>query len=270
MHTTQRVAQASRGRRVPRQQVTAARANRRVDSRWRTAAIAMGLGCAAASARADLIDDYVAHPFGIHVQVGIGVSKADTPDGRWAQQGIPGGSHVTTKPPTFSLGLTGSVMTRGAWGIDWHADYVNLGRFAADCSCTPQDENYNPSNHTYTNKTGVPTAYFTGEGRSQGAALTIEPYYWLYGFRFAAEAGAYIHKDSWSEDIAGWQVGGVPPQNLHLSDSYWSVAPVVGVSVGYGRVSVAARHYFTGLNSRNRNVPPLWNDVTTVELKVKF
>jgi hypothetical protein len=57
---------------------------------------------------------------------------------------------------------------------------------------------------------------------------------------------------------------------MHLSDAYWAVAPVVGVSVGYGRFSVAARHYFTGLNSRNRNVPPLWNDITTVELKVKF
>lgn len=222
------------------------------------------------AARADIIDDYVAHPFGMHVQAGIGVSNADTPDGRWAQQGIPGGSHVTAKPPTWSLGLTGPLLTRGAWGADWHLDYVNLGRFAASCSCTPQDENYDPKSHSYQNKTGVPTAFFTGEGRSQGAALTAEVYYWLDGFRLAAEGGAYIHRDSWSEDVAGWQVGGVPAQNFHLEDAYWSVAPVIGVSVGYGRVSVAARHYFTGLNSRNRNVPPLWNDVTTVELKIKF
>jgi hypothetical protein len=37
------------------------------------------------------------------------------------------------------------------------------------------DENYDQKSHTYTNKTGVPTAFFTGEGRSQGVALTIEP-----------------------------------------------------------------------------------------------
>ncbi|WOD18656.1 hypothetical protein [Paraburkholderia kirstenboschensis] len=229
----------------------------------------MSLGCAAASAHADLIDDYVAHPFGIHVQAGIGLSKADTPDGRWQQAGIPGGSHVTAKPPTFSLGLTGPLLTRGAWGVDWHLDYVNLGRFAASCSCTPMDENYDPKTHAYTPKVAVPTAFFTGEGRSQGAALTAEVYYWLYSVRLAAEAGAYIHRDSWSEDVSNWQVGGYP-QNLHLSDTYWSVAPVVGVSVGYGRMSVSARHYFTKLNSQNRSVPPLWNDVTTVEMKVKF
>lgn len=230
----------------------------------------MSLGCAAAAAHADVIDDYVAHPFGIHFQAGVGFSKATKPDGRWQQEGIPGGSDVTAKPPTFSLGLTGPLVTRGAWGVDWHLDYVNLGRFAASCSCTPQDENYDPKSHTYSNRTGVPTAFFTGEGRSQGATLTAEAYYWALGFRFAAEVGAYIHKDAWNQYVSGWQVGGVPPQTLHLSDAYWSVAPVVGVSVGYGRVSVAARHYFTGLNSRNRNVPPLWNDVTTVELKVMF
>ncbi|GJH05047.1 hypothetical protein [Paraburkholderia terrae] len=234
-------------------------------------ALVVGVSLAFSSeSNADIIDDYVAHPFGIHIQAGIGVSKADTPDGRWQQAGIPGGSHVTAKPPTFSLGLTGPLLTRGSWGVDWHLDYVNLGRFAASCSCTPMDENYDPKAHTYKPQVAVPTAFFTGEGRSQGAALTAEAYYWLYGLRLAAEAGAYIHRDSWSEDIAGWQVGGVPPQTLHLSDAYWSVAPVVGVSVGYGRVSVAARQYFTGLNNRNRNVPPLWNDVTTIELKVKF
>jgi hypothetical protein len=53
MHTTQRVVQASRGRRVPRQQVTSARTNRRVGSRWRAAAVAMSLGCAAAGAKAE-------------------------------------------------------------------------------------------------------------------------------------------------------------------------------------------------------------------------
>jgi hypothetical protein len=223
------------------------------------------------AAHADIIDDYVAHPFGIHVQVGIGVSKADTPDGRWAQQGIPGGSHVTAKPPTFSLGLTGSMLTRGAWGIDWHADYVNLGRFAADCSCTPMDQNYDPKSHTYKPQVAVPTAFFTGEGRSQGAALTIEPYYWVSGVRLGVEAGAYIHRDSWSEDVAGWYApGSNTPQNFHLDDAYWSVAPVVGLSVGNGRFTLSYRHYFMSINSKSRNVPPLWNDADALELKVKF
>jgi hypothetical protein len=260
-----RVVQSSRARRAVRQTVAVNRTNRKPGSRWRAAAVAGMLGCAAASAHADYINDYV------QVELGIGAAHYTTTDGRWYQEGVPGGSHLTSKPPAFSVGFTGPLFTRGKWGIDWHAEYVNLGRAAAACSCTPDDRNYNPDSHAYANKTGVPTAYFTGEGRSQGVALTLEPYYWLDGFRFGIEAGAYVHRDSWSEDIAGWQVNtAVAPQNLHLSDAYWSVAPVVGASVGNGRFTLSYRHYFMGLNSRNRNIPPLWNDADAIEIKVKF
>lgn len=78
-------------------------------------------------------------------------------------------------------------------------------------------------------------------------------------------------RDWWSEDVTGRQVvNRGPPKSIHVENAYWSVAPVVGVSSGYGRVSVSARHYFIKANSQNRNVPPLCNDVTTVELKVKI
>jgi hypothetical protein len=51
--------------------------------------------------------------------------------------------------------------------------------------------------------------------------LTIEPYYWVYGVRLGVEAGAYIHRDSWSEDVSGWQIDpSVAQQSLHLSDVY--------------------------------------------------
>jgi len=66
----------------------------------------VSLSCAAATS--------AYHPYGIHVQAGIGLSKADTPDGHWQQAGIPGDSHVAAKPPRFSLGLTGPLLTRGA------------------------------------------------------------------------------------------------------------------------------------------------------------
>ncbi|APR40488.1 hypothetical protein [Paraburkholderia sp. SOS3] len=211
----------------------------------------MTLGCAAATqARADYINDYV------QGEIGIGAAKYQTQDGRWLQQGIPGGSSVTSKPPAFSLGLTGPLITRGKWGIDWHAEYVNLGRAAAECWCTPNDDNYDANSHRYQTKVNVPQAYFTGEGRSQGAALTLEPYYWLHGVRLGVEAGAYIHRDSWSESVSDWQAWpGVPKQNISISDSYWSVAPVVGASVGNGRFTLSYRHYFMRLNSNSRKHP---------------
>jgi len=223
----------------------------------------IALSCA--SAHADDITDYV------HAEIGIGAALYSTPDGRWQQEGIPGGSKVTSKPPAFSMGFTGPFISRGKWGVDWHAEYVNLGRAAADCSCTPNDANYDQNSHRYSKKIDVPVAYFTGEGRSQGVALTLEPYYWIDGFRLGIEAGAYVHRDSWSENVAGWQAWpGVPKQNIHVSDAYWSVAPVVGASVGTGRFTLSYRHYFMRINSQHRNIPPLWNDADALEVKIKF
>lgn len=265
MHTQNRVVQSSRVRRAPRQPIAVSRTNRKPGSRWRSAAVAMSLGCAAAAAHADYINDYV------HAEIGIGAAHYNTVDGRWMQQGIPGGSNLTSKPPAFSLGFSGPLISRGKWGVDWRAEYVNLGRAAADCSCTPDDRNYDPKSHTYTRKVDVPTAFFTGEGRSQGAALTLEPYYWVSGVRLGVEAGAYVHRDSWSEDVAGWYApGSNTPQNFHLDDAYWSVAPVVGLSVGNGRFTLSYRHYFMSINSNQRNIPPLWNDADELEVKVKF
>ncbi|TCG09375.1 hypothetical protein BZM27_06130 [Paraburkholderia steynii] len=225
----------------------------------------MSLGCAAASAHADYINDYV------QVELGIGAAKYTTTDGRWYQEGIPGGSKLTSKPPAFSAGFTGPLITRGKWGVDWHAEYVNLGRAAADCSCTPNDANYDPSSHSYTRKVDVPQAYFTGEGRSQGVALTLEPYYWVYGVRVGAEVGAYVHRDSWSEHVAGWKAWPTQTaQDISVSDAYWSVAPVAGLSVGNGRLTLSYRHYFMSINSNKREIPPLWNDADALELKIKF
>jgi hypothetical protein len=217
------------------------------------------------ASHADYINQYV------QAELGIGAAKYQTQDGRWMQQGIPGGSNVTSKPPAFSLGFTGPLITRGKWGMDWHAEYVNLGRASAQCDCTPLDSNYNANAHVFAPKIAVPFANFTGEGRSQGVALTVEPYYWFHGARIGIEAGAYIHRDSWTEDVTGWQIDpSVAPQNLHLSDAYWSVAPVVGASVGNGRFTLSYRHYFMRLNSNSRNIPPLWNDADVLEVKVKF
>ncbi|MPW16896.1 hypothetical protein GCT13_08120 [Paraburkholderia sp. CNPSo 3157] len=266
MHTQNRVVQSSRLRRSRHQPVAESRTNRGAGSRWRAAAVTMSLGCAAASAHADYINDYV------QAELGIGAAHYTTEDGRWYQQGMPGANNqLTSKPPAFSAGFTGPIISRGKWGMDWHAEYVNLGRASASCACTPRDENYNASTHQYTDKFSAPQAYFTGYGRSQGVALTIEPYYWIDGVRLGIEAGAYVHRDSWSEDIVGWQVSpAVAPQNLHVEDAYWSVAPLVGASVGNGRFTLSYRHYFMRVNSNQRAIPPLWNDADAIELKVKF
>ena len=207
----------------------------------------------------------------LRVTAGLGLNIYDGVDGRWQQQGVPGGSDVTTHTPAITLGIAGPIVSRGRWGIDWHADYLNLGRAAASCMCTPMDQNYDPHTHHYSAKFDVPMAYFSGSGRSQGVGITAESYYWIGGARIGVEAGAYVHHDAWSEYVAGWQVPrSIPAQTFNLSDSYWSVAPMVGLSVGNDRWAVSYRHLFMSLNSRTRNTPPLWNDADLLSVTYKW
>lgn len=208
-------------------------------------------------------------------EAGLGVTHYSTVDGRWYQQGMPGGANdVTRNALVITLGLTGPIVSRGRWGIDWHADYVNLGRAAASCMCTPMDENYDARAHKYVDHFDVPAARFSGSGRSQGAALTIEPYVWAHGLRFGLEAGAYVHHDSWSEDVSNWQiVGSGAPRSFTVSDAYWSVAPVAGLTVGNGHLALNYRHYFMRKNSESRDskgYPPLWNDADVLSVTYKW
>lgn len=213
---------------------------------------------------------------GVHAQTffemeaGIGMTHYDTPNTRWNQENMPNNG-VVKNAPEFSLGLTGHIISHGAYGMDWHADYVNLGRAAAQCSCTPIDANYNPSTKQRTNDYKVDDAFFTGSGRAQGVAMTLEPYYWTHGLRLGFEAGVFAYHSDWTEYVAGWsQNDTMAKQSFSLSNHAWNIAPVVGASIGNGRVTLSYRHYFLHLNSQKASVPPVWNDADVLELKVKF
>lgn len=203
-------------------------------------------------------------------EAGAGLVNYETVDGRWYQEGMPN-NHVSKNNVALQAGFTGPLVTRGNWGVDWHAGYVNLGRAAAYGDCTPYDENYDPHNHKFTNKHAAPLAYFTGSGSTQGALFTLEPYYWFKGVRIGVEAGAYVNHWNWNEDVSNWALSyDMNPQNLHLSASKWGVAPVVGVSVGNGKLTASFRHYFLRLEAQGANVPPVWNDANVVSLTYKF
>ena len=208
---------------------------------------------------ATLIAPLYAHAWSF--EHGAGVTSFETVDGRWYQQLQP--HSLDTVSPEWSIGVTGSVLARAMWGVDWHADYVNLGRAASSCQCDTSDENYAAHNTQH-------TANFSGSGRVQGAALTLEPYVWRNGWRYGIEAGAFIYRSKWSETVTGWTVGDAPPQDLALSAAGWHAAPVVGISVGGAVWSVNYRHYFMRFNSARQNVPPLWDDADVVEIKRRF
>jgi hypothetical protein len=201
---------------------------------------------------------------------GLGMTNFITKNGRWYQENMPDDA-VVRDALSYSVGVAFPLLTRRNWGIDGHIDYVDLGRDAASCYCTPIDGNYNLATERANIKTPVDDAYFSGSGRARGVTFTVEPYYRAYGVRFAAEAGAYVYRGSWNEYVSNWsQNMTMAKQTFSLSQSSWAVAPVAGVSIGYGHVTLSYRHYFMAHHSESLNVPPVWNDANMLELKVRF
>jgi hypothetical protein len=190
-------------------------------------------------------------------EAGIGVNRYHTQDGLWNQQGSPGSVDITS--PTFSLGVTGPLVVRSNWGIDWHADYVNLGHAGASCQCAAIDANYDSNAHRVL-RSG-PTANFQGSGATQGVSLTVEPYYVYRGLRFGIEGGAFAYRAGWNEAVYG---EGAP---IHQSSSGIHPAAIIGASVSRGPWSIAYRHYIMIWNT---GTPPLATGADTLEVKYKF
>ncbi|MCK4121362.1 hypothetical protein HFK83_03120 [Ralstonia pseudosolanacearum] len=204
----------------------------------------------------------------VHFELGVGVTKYRTgPDGLWYQQGQ--APYLDLRSPMVSAGLTGPIYSRGSWGIDWHANYVNLGHSSVQCLCTPRDENYSTASHQKLNAYDVPDANFQGNGNAQGVALTVEPYIVRSGWRFGLEAGPFIHRNAFDEVIGNWKVDpNAAPQTLTVSTSRrLSIGSVVGVSVGRGNFRVSYKHYFM---PQRGEYPALWKGADVIELKYVF
>lgn len=191
------------------------------------------------------------------IQAGVGITHYATENGRWYQNGMPE-NKVTSITPALSLGVTGALVSRGAWGIDWHAGYANLGRAAASCWCTINDQDYQQ------HRPSALTEHYTGSGNVQGVALTLEPYRYYGGLRFGIEAGAYLYRSGWKETVTNSPIG-LP--DVSINESRWSVAPVAGASVGNGVWSVSYRHYLLRYKSQT---PPLWNGADVLMITRRF
>ncbi len=132
----------------------------------------------------------------------------ETLDGRWYQQGMPV-STTSARNLAATIGVTGPIVARTRWGVDWHADYVFMGRSSASCQCTT-DALYNNVTHTALPGAMDDTAHFTGSGNIQGFVLSVEPYYMFGAVRLASEIGGFFNHYTWNEYVAGgahgWRV----------------------------------------------------------------
>ncbi|MFM0044138.1 hypothetical protein [Paraburkholderia sediminicola] len=192
----------------------------------------MTLGCAAASAHADSVSDY------IHFEAGVGFGVAsDIGDGTWIQQGSPD-NHVKLTFPAFLAGATGPIWSSGRWDVRWHLAYTYLGEQRASVMGVPDDQ-YNPNTHQIVGYAGERYSPFNGHGHVQGIPLTLDVGYTYSGWRLGAEAGAWIYWQTWHESV--YDLAGHWDNLSHKTVA--QVGYVVGASIERGPLSLSYRYY---------------------------
>lgn len=207
-------------------------------------------------AYADSITDY------IRFEAGIGAGLAsDIGDGVWVQKGSPD-NHEKLTFPALEAGLTGPIWSSGPWDVRWHADYAYLGEQSASVEGVP-DDSYNSSTHQ---DIGTPTRYspFSGHGHVQGVPLTLDVGYTYRGWRFGAEAGAWVYWQTWHESLYN-----LSNQWQDLSHkTVAQVSYVVGASVERGNLSLSYRYY--GMSAKWNPFPGLATGAHVLMLRCRF
>jgi hypothetical protein len=204
-------------------------------------------------------------------EAGIGASAySKGPDGYWYQAGFAHNLQLTA--PAVEVGFTGDLYNGGAWGVAYHADYAWLGAVHTDAQAVPLDANYNLATKGC-NGACLPLARFQGSGHEAGFLLTLEPYYYVGKWRVGVEAGPFLHKTVWSEDVSNVTYSidqQAAPISIHVASSDgWRVGAVIGASVSYDNFTLAYQHFFTKTTGANP-APAIWHSVDTLLLKYRY
>lgn len=234
----------------------------------------MALGCAAAGARAESF---------FQLEAGLGgAAYQHGPDGLWYQDGF---QHtLDLAAPAVEVGLTGDIFQHGEWGVSWHLDWAWLGTIHTDAMVPSANTNTTSGKWVGPDLIGVNQAdpcsgpcrnlsRFIGSGHDQGFMLTIEPHYDFRGWRFGVEAGPYLHRSTWSEDVVNWvPVAGAAPRNIHVEyKPEWLVGYVVGASVSRGNFSVAYQYFQNRTKGSMSNpYPAIWQGTHVLMAKYRF
>lgn len=250
MHMQQRVVQSSRVRREVRKPVAVARSNRRAGSRWRAAAVAMTVGCAAASAHAE--------QSWFSFEAGIGASSAvKVGDGIWYNAGM---THNTSTQSIagragIQFNLIDAAPRSFVPGVRMHLTYNYFGHWNWDAIAgedAPPDQSYgyNVKTQQCNNENCGEFREFKSSGNIQAIALTIEPY-WDLGNRWTVgiEAGPALYRAQWSATATALATsarfgpaGSV--ENFHHSPRLY-LGAMVGASVSKGPFSARLDYIYS-------------------------
>ncbi|MEX3961014.1 hypothetical protein AB4Y42_02170 [Paraburkholderia sp. EG286B] len=223
----------------------------------------MSLGCAAASAHAQ--------QSWFQLEAGIGGSAYQHgPNGLWYQDGFDHRLDLTA--PSVKFGVTGNIWQRGPWGIDYHVDYYWLGTIHTDAKVPSAKTNTTSGQWIGPDLVGVNAADpcsgpcnnlsdFMGSGHDMGFALTLEPHYTWNGITFGVDAGPYIHRSTWSEDVANWYANAdAQPIDNHVKwRPVWALGWTVGASIIYRNFAIEYAYFRNQGNATNSNpYNPIW------------
>jgi opacity protein-like surface antigen len=234
-----------------------------MDHRITAGAVSVALALSSSSASAQ---DW------FQLEAGIGgTAYTKSGDGVWWQSGFQHNLNLTA--PDFRVGVTGDLWQRGHWGLSYHLDYAWLGTVHTNAQIpTPKTNttsghwqgpdfiDYNSSNPCSGPCTNM--SDFMGGGHDMGIMATLEPHYDVGAWRFGVEAGPYVHRATWSIDIANWYNSATGQfQSLHVATNpEWKVSWTAGASISRGPFSLRYDYFANGVPmSGSNSVPAGWS-----------
>jgi hypothetical protein len=207
----------------------------------------------------------------IRPEIGIGESSYRVyPDGTWYQLGMP--HRLNLHSSAFKLGLTGPIITSDSWGIDWHADYVDIGHASSWCKCT-SDANYSDALHKEINHNpGFPNARYVGHGLDQGFNLSLAPHIQFHGIEVGYNYGLFPYKPHWNEVIYDWSNGlGGSLHTLYGSTPHsWRLGVDSGFYLKKGRYTLSYEHYRPPTRYDAMHDPSLMTDSDVLMLEIRL
>ncbi len=185
----------------------------------------------------------------------------------WYQEGLP--HKLDLEFPAFQVGATGAILP---W-LDWHADYVWLGRVRSDAIATPDDANYDPATRSCRGPC-IAHSRFVGNGMVQGFAATLEPHVDYRGWRFSASAGPFLYRANWDVTVYDWIAS--PQDTPHTIHAHhvpdWQLGYVAGVGISRGNLTLQYQRFFDQPRSNEAagNFPVLWRHTDMLSLRWRF
>ena len=188
-------------------------------------------------------------------------------NGTWYQEGLP--HKLDLNDAGVSLGLKGEITS---W-LDWHANYVWLGRVRTDAIATPDDANYSIKDKACIGEC-IAHSRFMGNGFVHGLALTLEPHAEYKGWRIGVLGGPFLYTAKWNVTVDNWiPHAGAEPRTINANHrAKLNFGYTVGVSVSKGPVSVVWQRYFNKPKSDepNGDFPGVWRHTDMLSVRYTF